>query len=123
LINIKEGLFKEMIKVSGKVIKGKGKGQKLGFPTVNLELKKEIESGVYKGKIEVGSNPPIGEARKYNVAIFIKDKILEAHILNFSGNLYGKKINVTIGKKLRDVMVFNNDKDLIDQIRKDISRI
>jgi riboflavin kinase / FMN adenylyltransferase len=105
-----------MIKISGKVIQGKQRGGGLGFPTVNLELKEEIESGVYKGVVRVGSS-------KYKAAIFVKDKILEAHILNFSGNLYGKEVSVTIGKKLRDVMVFNNDKDLINQIRKDIKII
>lgn len=106
-----------MHKISGIVIKGKQKGRQLGFPTVNLALERGLgmESGVYKGKIEVGSE-------KYDAAIFVKNKILEAHILNFSGDLYGKEINVTIGKKLRDIMVFNNDKDLIDQIKKDINR-
>lgn len=105
-----------MINISGKVIRGKGKGKILGFPTVNLELKDEIKNGVYKGKLEIGS-------KKFDAAIFIKNGVLEAHIIGYSGDLYGKVIEIEIGEKIRDVMKFESNEDLIRQIKKDIDFI
>jgi hypothetical protein len=111
-------LRKKTMIISGKVIQGKQRGLSLGFPTVNLELKREIESGVYAGKVMVGN-------QKYKAGIFISPnkKVLEAHILNFCGDLYSKVIEVEIGEKIRDVMKFESDADLIEQIKMDISII
>ncbi len=107
-----------MIKIAGKVIKGKEKGKKLGFPTANLELQKKIESGVYKGVVEA-------EGENYKAGIFISrnGKKLEAHLIGFAGNLAGKEIKVEIHNKIRNVIEFNNDEDLKKQIEKDIAVI
>lgn len=100
--------------ISGKVVQGKGKGKKLGFPTANIELENEIESGIYAGVV-------VANGKKYRVGIFVgKDaKLLEAHLIGFSGDLYGKEIEVEIGEKIRGVMKFGNDEELKKQIRKD----
>lgn len=107
-----------MDKISGKVIKGKSKGKELGFPTVNLELHEKIESGVYAGSIKIGD-------KDYKAGIFVNSEgtLLEAHVIGFSGDLYDKEIEVQIGKKIRDVMKFNSDKELISQIKKDLRSI
>jgi len=103
------------MKVRGIIIRGKGKGRKFGFPTANIALKKEIPSGVYEGSIHI-------KGKKYQAAIFVgKDKKnLEAHLIRFFGDLYGKEIDVEIGKKIRKVMDFKNEEELIEQIKKDL---
>ena len=109
--------MKEII-ISGKVVKGRQKGRILGFPTANIETKKRIEGGVYAGEAEM-------MGKKYRAAIFVpKDKNhIEAHILDFSSNIYGKIIKVVIQRKIREVLKFRNDQDLACQIMKDINLI
>ncbi|OGZ34507.1 MAG: hypothetical protein A2174_02640 [Candidatus Portnoybacteria bacterium RBG_13_41_18] len=104
--------------ISGKVIGGNRRGGKLGFPTANIELKEKLESGVSAGEVEVNG-------KKYKAAIFIgkEGKILEAHIIGFEGDLYGKEIKVKIIKKIRNVWKFRSDKELKRQIGEDIKII
>lgn len=107
-----------MKKIIGQVIKGSGRGRIIGFPTVNIELRDKLRSGVYGGIIEIDN-------KKYKAGVFIgrDGKILEAHIIGFSGNLYREEIEVEIGKKIREVMKFNSNKELRQQIEKDINLI
>lgn len=102
--------------ISGKVIHGKSRGKELGFPTVNIELPDKIQSGVYAGIVTI-------DGEEYVAGIFagLDGKKLEAHLPDFSGDLYGKEIGVRIGKKIRDVRKFGNDKELTEQIKKDIN--
>jgi FAD synthase len=105
------------IKIRGMVLKGKQRGAVLGYPTANLMIHKSVEQGVYAGKILVG-------AKKYNAAIFMRgDNLLEAHLLGFTGDLYGKFISVELGEKIREVMKFKNGKELKVQIKKDVKKI
>jgi FAD synthase len=127
------------IKISGKVVEGKRKGRELGFPTANIELKDKAESGVYAGKVitrelntrecranekRIGANNKLG-ANEYKAGIFVSPdgKLLEAHLVGFSEDLYGKEIEVELVKKIRDVMKFESDEELKDQIKKDIESI
>lgn len=105
-------------KISGTVSKGKHEGGKLGFPTANIPLRDSIESGIYAGKTFVGG-------KEYLSAIYIslESKILETHLLNFSGNLYDQTITVQLDKKIRDPQIFSSEKDLISQITKDLEAI
>ncbi|MDO8241101.1 MAG: riboflavin kinase [Candidatus Moranbacteria bacterium] len=106
-------------KISGIVVKGKQKGRKLGFPTANLALNNStIQSGVYVGKANFAGG-------KYTAAIFVPDSgdLLEAHILDFQGDLYGQEIEIEIGQKIREVMKFENKAGLIKQISKDLLQI
>ena len=67
-----------------------------------------------------------GKGRVYKAAIVIGllDKTglpkLEAHLLNFKGNLYGKKVTVSLGKYIRPFKKFKSEPELKKQIRKDI---
>lgn len=102
--------------IKGKVIKGESKGRMFGFPTANIIINNEAKDGVYAGNVYF-------QEKKYKAGIFVKDNILEAHILDFSGDLYGESIEVKIGKKIRDVIKFSNNKELKKQITKDIEII
>jgi riboflavin kinase/FMN adenylyltransferase len=101
----------------GIVIHGDGYGRKLGYPTANIEIKQEL-SGVFLGGAEF-------EGKKYRAAIFASDRrpILEAHILDFDGDLYGKEITVTVGDKIREAAVFHDEAILRTTIQSDIEKV
>lgn len=109
-----------MLKTEGIAIKGKGQGRKNDFPTANLKSKKKIGSGVYTGIARVGKE-------KFKAAICARhskdeqESLIEIHIINFSGNLYGQKIEVAFIKKIREVRRFRNRQELRKQIAKDVN--
>ena len=102
--------------ISGKVIRGDGYGKKLGFPTVNLDLEtKELpKDGVYAG---IG----ILEGKEYNAGIVIGPNAkVEAHLIGYSGDAYGKEVTLRINKFLRKYKKFNTEEELMIQIKKDL---
>ena len=110
-----------LYEISGKVIKGDEYGRKLGFPTVNLDSYTEAlpPEGVYAG---LG----ILEGKEYNAGIVIGpgEKIegekIEAHLIGYNGNAYGKEVTLKINKFLREFKNFDTEEELIKQIKKDI---
>ena len=104
------------MRIKGIVIKGKDKGRALGYPTANMEINGKLESGVYTGKVFLNG-------KEFIAGIFIHKNILEAHILNFSGDLYEEEIEVEIGEKIREVRKFENDEEVQRQIRRDLDII
>jgi riboflavin kinase/FMN adenylyltransferase len=106
-----------MTKIIGIVVPGKQKGRQLGFPTANIEIDVELDSGIYAGNITV-------EEKKYNCAVYYAgEKIVEAFIFDFSGDLYGKEVCVEAIKKIRDKKVFKNEMEAGKQITNDILMI
>ena len=104
--------------IKGKVIKGDGYGKKLGFPTVNLETaeKQFPPEGVYTGTVVL-------EEKEYRTGIVIgpNDKI-EAHLLGYEGDAYGKEVTLNIGEFLREYKNFDTEAELIIQIKKDLEQ-
>lgn len=109
--------------LTGKVVKGRGRGRVLGFPTANLELDKDKlipKHGVYfckwngrKCVVNIGSRPTFAEERF----------AVEVHVPGFRGNLRGKTIKVDLCRRLRDEIHFADVEDLKAQIRKDIRKL
>ena len=81
--------------IEGVVEKGDGISKIADWPTANIKNTKNIPFGVYSGKSNYG-----------NVTFYSRDNWIEAHIHNFNGNLYGKKLKISNIKKLPG---FNND--------------
>ncbi len=106
--------------VSGIVEKGLNNGTKMGFPTANIVCfsdKLLPADGVYAGKclgydavINIGKNPTF-DAKKRTV---------EAHLIDYFGDLYEKDITVEITEKIRDDIKFQRIENLIEQIKNDI---
>jgi riboflavin kinase/FMN adenylyltransferase len=113
--------------ISGKVVYGRQVGRTIGIPTANMELHRfrAALSGVYAvevsgfdgktyhGMANVGTRPTIGDRVK---------AILEVHLLNFSGNLYGKTIDVIFRYRIRDEMKFDSIEELKKTIHADIEK-
>ncbi len=109
----------------GKVIHGDNYGSKIGFPTINIDrrnfnsLKEEVKFGIYKGKVILNN-----KIYKAGIIIGPADKKglpkLEAHLLNYKGNAYGKIVVFKLEKFLRKYKVFKTEQELINQINQDI---
>lgn len=107
----------------GKVRKGKKRGKRLGFPTVNIKLWKKIPEGIYISQTKIrGKIYPsltfIGSAKTFNETAHKA----ETYILSFNTPLYHTWISVGLLKKIRNVQKFNSKEDLIKQIQKDIKK-
>ncbi|MCM8777025.1 MAG: bifunctional riboflavin kinase/FAD synthetase [Candidatus Omnitrophica bacterium] len=114
--------------VSGKVVKGKGIGKKMGFPTANLALENNIciGQGVYAGWVEhkrkiYKSAIVIGKSPTFNNDV----NKFEVFIIDYEGKktLYNKKIRFFLYKKLRNQIKFQYLEVLKKQIEKDIREI
>ena len=110
--------------VRGKVKKGAERGRDLGFPTANIALHKKLPEGIYASEVTVDGNPYpaaifIGSAKTFNE----KDYKLEAYILDFDKDLYGKWITVHLLKKLRENKEFKTPEDLVKQMEKDVLEV
>ena len=118
-----------MIQISGQVIHGERYGKALGFPTANLDRRSfrlrrtNIRLGVYAGWAELPSG------KKYRAAIVIGPIYnhhlpkIEAHLIGFKANLYGKKIIIELQKYLRPFRKFKSETALKQQIARDLKKI
>lgn len=107
--------------LSGRVIKGEGRGKKIGYPTANLGYDKEliipangvyvtqvkIKDMVYNSVTNIGINPTFNSGHEIHV---------ESHLLDFMQDIYGDEIRVVFIKKIRDEKKFTSVNDLVDQI-------
>jgi riboflavin kinase/FMN adenylyltransferase len=110
--------------LSGIVEKGESRGKKLGFPTANLnptDLNKLIpRRGVYAVDIKLNGDIFKGMMNIGHRPTFNFDPLtLEVHIFNFSGLLYGSKLEIVFKKFIREERKFENSQELKNQILKD----
>lgn len=124
--NIKEAnsLLGRFYCISGNVVKGLGNGHRLGFPTANIDVPRNItipkegtyigyciiDNYQYKCVFSVGTHPTIDK---------LNSPSIEAHIINCVDNLYGKKIDVLVVDYLRDNKKFRSLSALKEQIALD----
>ena len=111
--------------VQGIVRKGRMMGKKIGFPTCNIDIKNYViaKPGVYAVKILINKNKKTykGIANLGYRPTFKQKKILlEVNLLNFSGNLYNKKLSVEFLRFIRGEKKFNGVEQLRNQIKRDI---
>jgi len=114
--------------IYGKIIRGDGYGRKIGYPTVNLsrrfflKMEHKPKGGVYKGRVFL-----MKRVYKAGIVIGPKDKKgltkIEAHLIGFEGNAFGKKAIFELGDFVRPYKKFKTEKDLIKQIEKDLKKI
>jgi riboflavin kinase/FMN adenylyltransferase len=112
--------------IAGQVTAGAGRGRTLGVPTANIESDRPVlvARGVYSGRthvdgrshatvVNVGVRPTFGET---TLAV-------EAHLLDFTGDLYGRRVRLDLLDRLRDEMRFPSVDELKAQIARDIAAV
>ena len=102
----------------GTVTAGLGKAGVLGFPTLNIPLADRELSGSFAGTVAF-------DGQTYNAALYADQerKILEAHLLNFEGEIREGEIEITPLKKIREKEIFDNYELLKSAIEKDVQEI
>lgn len=108
--------------VEGVVVRGDGRGRKLGFPTANLDVPSGLlvpPDGVYAGwtngrraAISIGTNPHFDGV----------ERRVEAHLLDFDGDLYGQRLVVEVWSLLRGQARFDSLDDLVAAIAADVEQ-
>jgi riboflavin kinase/FMN adenylyltransferase len=108
------------VEVEGIVVTGEARGGTLGFPTANLDIRPELlvpANGIYVGAagdhraaVSIGMNPHYGG----------HERRVEAHLLDFDGDLYGHRLVVELWQRLRDEQAFETEQHLIRQIQDDV---
>lgn len=106
--------------VEGTVVAGDARGGTLGFPTANLRPGPGLlvpGYGIYAGAadghraaISIGTNPHYGGG----------ERRIEAFLLDFSGDLYGRKLLLQLWQRLRDERAFESEAELVAQIGRDV---
>jgi len=120
--------------ITGKVVKGRGRGRVLGFPTANLDIAADKlipAHGVYMGKLKAQNSRLNTNVKYYKCLVNIGSRptfaeerfAVEVHIPGFHGSLRGKTIEVDLTKRLRDEIHFADVEDLKAQIKKDIKQL
>lgn len=118
-------------KITGKVVPGRKIGRALGFPTANIEplfphklipgdgvyavwIEMEGVPGWRRGMLNIGTNPTIreGDGRR----------TVEAHIIDFEGDLYGRVLGIRFRFRLRDEIRFDTVEELAAQMSADLVR-
>lgn len=112
--------------VCGRIAHGDKRGRQLGFPTANVEMLRKnipltgvfavtmsgLDNTIYQGVANLGTRPTITGSDR---------AVLETHLFNFSGDIYGRYVEVHFKAKIRDEMRFASLDDLKSQIRRDVA--
>jgi len=119
-----ERLLGRPYSIRGEVVRGAGRGRTLGFPTANVKTERPLglPAGVYvcrllaggrqhQAVVNVGYRPTFGET----------DLSVEAHVLDFAGDLYDQSVTLTFLRRLREERKFPSVDALKEQIALDVA--
>ena len=108
--------------LEGTVVSGDARGGTLGFPTANLRVDPNVlvpAYGIYAGfaegtraAVSVGTNPHYGG----------NERRIEAFLLDFDGDLYGRRLVIELWRRLRDEQAFASEGELVEQIARDVEQ-
>lgn len=111
--------------ISGRVVKGAGRGRQIGVPTANIEFDSDLlvpkrgvyitrtryKDQVYFSVTNIGKNPTFKTDESVSV---------ETHLLDFDNDIYGDEISVQFVDRIRDEKKFDSVNELIEQIKNDV---
>ena len=115
--------------ISGTVVHGRHIGTKIGFPTANIKpdcadklipkngvyaANVQVEGSLYQSVVNIGDNPTVSDSHQTTI---------EAYILDFHGDIYGKNIRVYLTSRIRDQKKFSDLEQLTEAIKNDIDEV
>jgi riboflavin kinase/FMN adenylyltransferase len=119
-VKVAAAMLGRPFELDGVVVAGDQRGGTLGFPTANLRLEPDLacpQYGIYAGSglghraaISIGTNPHYGGS----------ERRIEPFLLDFEGDLYGRRLVVEVWERLRDEAVFESEEALVAQIARDV---
>jgi enoyl-CoA hydratase/carnithine racemase len=122
-------------RIDGIVEHGDHRGRTLGFPTANLSFDRLAAvpaDGIYAGRAvfldewwQVDESSPLGAAAisvGTNPTFGRRQRRVEAHILDFDGDLYGRRVGIEFTRRLREMIKFDDAASLIAQMKQDIAQ-
>jgi len=106
------------MRYTGTVLGGSKYASSLGFPTINIPHTDPVVTGVFAARVVHGEET-------YIAAAFADPArgILEAHLLDFSGDLYGEEVEIELVEKIRDTQNFDTDAAMRAAITADVSAV
>lgn len=107
------------------MVEGEKIGRTLGFPTLNLEIPGlQLDFGVYACRVDTPDGRFKGAMHFGPRKILnIEQPLVEVHLLDFSGDLYGEKVDVHVLKKIRGTVDFVSMEKLKQQIADDVEQV
>lgn len=124
-----EVLLGRPFELTGVVTRGAGRGRTIGYPTANLQPEAELvpKGGIYAARarlldgsgavwpcaLSIGTNPTFVEKGT---------QVVEAHLIGFEGDLYGKRLRLEFVQRLRDELRFESVEALVAQIDEDVAK-
>ena len=112
--------------IRGQVVPGDRRGRELGFPTANIDLPGNCllpGDGIYATWAVIeGQRHPSATSIGVRPTFGLSELMVEVHVLDFSGDLYGKEIGVEFVGKIRDQQKFSGVDELIVQMDQDVAQ-
>ena len=120
--------------IKGKVVKGKGLGKELGYPTANIHIDDkhklipadgiyavtiQYQEKIFNGMMSIGFNPTVHPVGNNSNGVNGEKKTIEVNIFDFEKDIYGENIRIFFRQKLRDEKKFENMELLKKAIDKD----
>lgn len=102
-----ERLLGRTYSISGRVVAGDGLGRKFGFPTANVQMKRNRPplAGIFAARLHGAGREPLRGVASLGVRPTVKEQgspVLEVHVLDYEGDLYRRHVRVEFLRKLRD---------------------
>jgi EmrB/QacA subfamily drug resistance transporter len=113
------------VALAGTVVAGAGEGHGLGYPTANISLTgsgKPPADGVYLGSLRLGeweAPRPALVSVGSNTTFADRARTVEVHVLDFDGDMYGKRAEVTVDERIRGQRTFSSSEELVVAMRSD----
>jgi len=110
--------------LTGTIVKGKGLGKGMGFPTANLKVEEEYKlipkTGVYVVKANIENEEVFGIMNiGFNPTVGGSEKTIETFFFNLDKNLYSQKLQIKLLKRVREEKKFGNVEQLIAAMKED----
>jgi riboflavin kinase/FMN adenylyltransferase len=109
--------------IAGRVVRGKQLGRSLGYPTANLRYggKRPPLQGIFATRVHGIGAAPVASVSSFGTRPTVAgvEPLLEAHLFDFDGDLYGKRIAVEFVARLRDELAFADLPALVAQMHRD----